>query len=427
MSTAALPRVSVAGKMRSVTEEEPPVQAPALSSGHSYAELQRLVDQAANVHVFTAPAGNVAIIGSGTGIRLVQPIHPMTIEPSWPAGGTMRSTRWVAPATGHLDVSLRWILDEYVARPDRQPPESAPTAGVAQRFVIQDGALWLHPQAGFRLFGAGRAFRGPAGDMNRWIGGAVCNILEGFGVFRGLEGNCTWCGDLSPSEGFRGHIMIRVRDPQGRLVTNEPLPVSEVAADAEPEISYLTWLGQKVPESRLANTPSLGEGGQVRGLNIPVDLKLVSTGWAITASGFRAKALAPGDVIGLEIGFGRESAPRSPLTGNGMAPYQFEGVSKYTFHDRSGATVGTVTANVLEGRSMTVNLEGAPGQPALRFGFFGPLIAGTGCFAGARGVLYGASGSVFNPPPLDHVISNWYALRLYDTEGKFRCARRLSS
>ena len=128
-------------------------------------------------------------------------------------------------------------------------------------------------------------------------------------------------------------------------------------------------------------------------------------------------------MIGLEVGFGRESAPRSPLTGNAISPFQFEGVSKYTFHDRNGSTVGTLTANVLEGRSMMVNLEGAPGQPALRFGFFGPLITGTGCFAGARGMLCGASGSVFNPPPLDHVISNWYLLRLYDPEGKFRQER----
>jgi hypothetical protein len=107
-----------------------------------------------------------------------------------------------------------------------------------------------------------------------------------------------------------------------------------------------------------------------------------------------------------------------------MAPYQFEGVSRYAFYDQSGATVGTLTANVLEGRSMNVNLEGAPGQPALRFGFFGPVITGTGCFSDARGMLYGASGSIFNPPPLDHVISNWYTLRLYDPAGKYRSARK---
>jgi hypothetical protein len=257
------------------------------------------------------------------------------------------------------------------------------------------------------------------------MAGAVCNIVEGFGPLHGLEGNCTWCGDLTPGGSFRGHIMIRIRDAQSRLITSDPPPPFQSIPDPEPGISYLSWIGQKTPDPRLANSASIGSGEQVRGLNIPVDLKLVRTGWS--SDGPRVSALHPGEVIGLEVGFGKEAAPRSPLTGNGMAPYQFEGVSRYSFRDRSGNVVGAFTSNVLEGRSISVHLEDAPGQPALRFGFFGPLITGSGCFAGAQGMLYGASGSVFNPPPLEHVISNWYVLRLYDPKGRFRAGGRRSS
>jgi hypothetical protein len=95
-------------------------------------------------------------------------------------------------------------------------------------------------------------------------------------------------------------------------------------------------------------------------------------------------------------------------------------VSLYSFYDSGGNTVGTLTANVLEGRRFDVRFSRAPQEPGLRFGFFGPIIFGTGCFKGAQGVLYGASGSVFKFPPESHVISNWYVLRLLDPDGKFR-------
>jgi hypothetical protein len=58
----------------------------------------------------------------------------------------------------------------------------------------------------------------------------------------------------------------------------------------------------------------------------------------------------------------------------------------------------------------------------LRFGYFGPIIQGFGCFKGTQGFLYGAAGSVLAPPPADHVISNMYVARISDPEGRFRTA-----
>ena len=437
MSVGTLVRPSVAGKMRSAPDDSDlpktgglsaqPVlspQAPSPSAAPSqsigYAGLQRLVDQAANFHVQTTPSASPTVLPMNSGLRLTQPLFPMDIFPSWPAGGSLSASRATHAACGQLIASLEWIPDNYVAGPGWRPPATPLKQGMAQRFVLREATISLDAQNSLRIFGAGRAFPSSGPDADGLMVGAVCDITSGTGAFQGLEGVCTLCGDLSPERGFRGHIMIRIRDPHGVLLTDSDLPAAAAVADPEPGIAYITWLGQKSTDSRLANSASLDSAGQLRGLNIPVDSKAVRTGWAMTPAGFRARRLGPLEVIGLEIGFGRESVPRSPATGNGNAPYQFEGVSLYSFRDKGGAIVGTLTANVLEGRSMAVRLDEAPGQPALRFGFFGPVICGTGCFAGARGMLYGSSGSLFNPPPLDHVISNWYVLRLYDPDGRFR-------
>jgi hypothetical protein len=57
------------------------------------------------------------------------------------------------------------------------------------------------------------------------VAAAVGNIMEGFGMFRGYEGNFTLCGDLAPDQGFLGHIVIRVVDPNGNLRTQAELPL----------------------------------------------------------------------------------------------------------------------------------------------------------------------------------------------------------
>jgi hypothetical protein len=37
-------------------------------------------------------------------------------------------------------------------------------------------------------------------------------------------------------------------------------------------------------------------------------------------------------------------------------------------------------------------------------------------------MIYGSAGSVFAPPPADHVITNLYGARLDDPDGRFRVA-----
>jgi hypothetical protein len=256
------------------------------------------------------------------------------------------------------------------------------------------------------------------------VAAAVGNILEGHGRFRGREGNFTLCGSFSPVEGFTGHVMIRILDSGGELVTGERIPSAGGGPSPDREATYITFIGRKPAGApNLENGFSFAADGSVRGLNIPVQLRRAVV--SFDPREFRASRLSVGGIVGREIGFGKGSVAGAGPRGTPLDPFLFEGVSLYSFYDDAGRTVGAFTANVLEGRRFDVELPGAPGEQALRFGFFGPIVAGYGCFEGVQGFLYGASGSVFNLPPGDHVISNWYVARLLDPDGRFRAGQVL--
>jgi len=129
-----------------------------------------------------------------------------------------------------------------------------------------------------------------------------------------------------------------------------------------------------------------------------------------------------GRIIGLEEGYGRGSKPDASPEGTALNPFQFEGVARYSFRDRQGQTVGSIVTNVLEGRRFDFKFAGAPNKMSWRFGFFGPIIWGSGCFRDVQGMFYGASHSFFDPPPGAHIITHCYFARLLDPAGKFRGA-----
>jgi hypothetical protein len=398
----------------------------------THEELQHLVDEAASFNVYTMPDGQTpgSVIaqpsrpGTVLGVEGSQTVHRFAIDlelPSLDEG--VRAANRIGAAVGRLD--FRWLMapQEYVARPDREPPATALDVSRSQRFVMQEMVLsWGDGGDGFYSFGAGRTF------PTMMVGGkphlsamAVGVLTRGFGRMQGYEGNFTLSGELNPEGSFSGNLMMRILDPEGKLRTGQDLPRVEAVASPDPNTTFLTWIAQKAKTPDQENTFSINSDGQVRGLNIPVGLKRVQVDWMPGgAAGLTSLDLRLGEVIGREIGFGRESVPRTPGRGTPLAPFQFEGVSRYTFYDAQGRTVGAFTANVVEGRSIQVQLPEAPDQPALRFGYFGPIIEGFGCFAGVHGFLCGAAGSVFAPPPADHVISNMYVARLLDPQGRFR-------
>jgi hypothetical protein len=77
---------------------------------------------------------------------------------------------------------------------------------------------------------------------------------------------------------------------------------------------------------------------------------------------------------------------------------------------------GSFVADGGEGRTFNMQLAGAPGQRALRFGGFGPLMNGTGAFRDIEGLM--TDNSVVGVAP--HAIVTFYVLRINDPDGRYR-------
>jgi hypothetical protein len=400
---------------------------PSVSSFGPYSRdtIQRLVDQVSVFHLFVVPSsGSSAAIfsrnaGGCVGFKACESVQRFEIELQ--IGPGVSACNVVGESLGRLD--LRWMVipDQFLARPHCEPPPTMFNPLLSQRFALQETVFTFKNGHGFRSFGAGRTFPMTNAGQPALVAAAVGNMVDGFGDFRGLQGNFTMCGELTVDRGFVGHVVVRVLDPEGNLRTSNALSPIERGQEADPDVTFLGWEAQKGTDADQENAFSFGSNGQVRGMNIPTQLKQGFVQSALNGRGeIRAEPLNPGAVIGREIGFGRGSIPGAPDAGTPLSPYQFEGVARYTFWDAGGQTVGSITTNVLEGRRFDMQLAGAPEEPAWRFGFFGPIVCGTGCFENASGIFYGASGSVFTPPPGDHVITHLYMARLNDADGRFR-------
>ena len=388
--------------------------------------IQKLVDQSAGFNLFVVPNQSTGSGNNGaTGFSTTGQLHRFDVLLQQPSTGKVQATNTYGEIVGDLNMQWSMIADDFLACPDRQPPATKLNPAVSQRFAMQEMTFRFGSgEDGFKSFGTGRTFPMMVGNQPRIVVGAIGNVTESFGKFRGHGGNYTLCGDLTPN-GFQGNVLVRFQDSQHDLRTQDNLPSIQPQAEPDSGTTYLLWAAQKGEEQPgVQNHFSFGPDEQVRGMDITTQLKILQFDFAEPRS-FAIKDFAVGqDIIGLEIGFGRGSVPGASPTGTALSPFLFEGVAQYSFFDPRGKTVGALLTNVIEGRRFDMALPGAPGAPATRFGFFGPIVYGTGCFAGAEGMFYGSSGSVFYPPPGDHIVTHFYMARLNDPNGKFRVAAK---
>lgn len=383
--------------------------------------LQSLIDSAAVFNAYVIPESTHS---PGAEVRCGGLIHRFDIDLDITSDSCVKTASLLGEPVGRVE--MRWLVipNSYAARPDAQPPPTPLDRSRSQRFSMQEMSFTFgNRREGFRSFGTGRTFPVVCGGRPRLVAAAIGNITQGSGKFEGHEGNFTLCGELMPDGGFAGHLIVRVVDEQRKLCTTEPLP-PPVAGVQRPDsdFTYLMWLAQKGKGPEQENRPSFTPEGQVRGLNIAMELKHGRCSFtADETQGFRSSVLQVGDVIGLEEGYGRQSVPGAGPEGTALNPFQFEGVARYSFHDGKGKTVGSIITNVVEGRRFDFWFAGAPNKISWRFGFFGPIIYGTGCFRDVEGMFYGASHSFFDPPPAGaHIITHCYFARIYDPGGKFR-------
>lgn len=404
------------------TQPAPPLAGSPSSSAVAlpFAALERLVDQAAVFNAFILPEPTPASIRNNVfDIPPSQRLHRFSADVKV-TGSCVKASNEIGEILGTIDQRWTLVPDDYVAGPRYQPAQVPFNPAVSQRFVMQEVRVSFGQGSdGFVGFGTGRTFPSQ-GSREKLAVAGVGDILRGFGKFHGRTGNFVINGNLVPGRGFEGNILIRVVDPYGELRTKTKLPPLRPVAASIPETTYLMMRSQKKgPEQQ--STFSYAANGQIRGINVPLELKQLSTSFAFSSNDGLTSEISIGEVIGKEVGF-TATDPAKPGPGNGSseAPFSFQGVSRYTFFDRQGDSLGSFTVNFLEGRTFLMKLPSDPTQQALRFAFYGPIIFGAGCFKGVQGMFYGASGSVFQPPPGEHVIIHSYMARLDDAEGKYR-------
>jgi len=386
--------------------------------------VRALINQATGFNLFAVPDPPIQYSNFGNGessFATTETLHRFEVKLNAPTPRSVQAINTVGEAVGNMDLQWFVIPDDFMARPDRQPPAIPLDPRVSQRFVMQQMTFTFGDGTdGFRSFGTGRTFPMMVGNQPRVIVCAVGNVTEGFGQFQNHDGNYTICGDLT-ANGFQGDILVRFQDQDVSLRSEEPLPLIQPQTNPDPQTTYFLFTGQKGQEQGgVDNHFSLGPDKQVRGIDITTQLRSVNLDFAVPGR-FQGKNFTVSkNMIGTEIGFGRGSIPTAPPAGTPLSPYMFEGVAQYTFSDNKGRPVGAILTNVIEGRRFDMRLVGAPGDQAWRFGFFGPIIYGTGCFEGAEGMFFGSSGSVFYSLPQGQIVTHFYMVRLNDPDGKFR-------
>jgi hypothetical protein len=172
------------------------------------------------------------------------------------------------------------------------------------------------------------------------------------------------------------------------------------------------FLGEVDPEQPV--TLNLAPDGRILGSNVHELLRLVHIGFDVNSfEGLRSQT-TEGAIVG---------TVSATLHFNPLHPYPVQPIQTthgvFTFFDRDRKVIGTVQSNMVEGRAFRTALDGAP-MPVFRFGGFGPILRGTGQFAGADGMMSMNSAiSVF-----PRTLSNLYILRFYDPERKLHTSLR---
>lgn len=325
----------------------------------------------------------------------------------------LRAENRVGEAVAAVQIQWTPIPDFYAPSPGVQPPPWLLNPFMSQRFTMLNGQLGFNDpeQSGVHAFGAGRTFPATEGGQGVLRVGAAIEVLEGLGRFRGLQGAFCINGYIQPPENLGLNLMIRMMDP-GRVLHAQSRPaISPILPIPDPDSNavFMMFLGEVDPSAGVELIPSPDGQGFI-GSRVNELLRLVRFSFDMnTASGLRS-ITEEGPIVGkvsaiLYFNF-LDPANVIPIqTTNGV----------FTFFDEKGTTIGTVSANMIEGRAMRTQMPGFP-MPLFRFAGFGPILGGTGQFSGADGMMsMNSAVSVF-----PRTLSNLYIFRFYDPEGKLR-------
>ncbi len=377
-------------------------------------EVTRLLKSAAYFPVFSVhdpDKPNKVISAPGkpmVGVQVNEDLHRFvidTLQPNCEEG--VRARNRVGQVAANVGIHWMTMPWDFEAAPDRTPPPTQINPLISQRFTMLNGKLQFHDPAesGFHGFGAGRTFPALPNWEPRLRIGAVIDVLEGLGQFEGLAGTVVVNGFIQPPTSLALNIMVRMMDPDGRLDACGAIQPLEPIADPDPDATFLIFLGEVDPDNPVKLM--FGPNGMPIGSEVHELLRLVHIGWDLGSGGGLRSRYEEGPIVGrvdAKLWFN----PFDPMP---VSPIQTtEGV--FSFFDDQGRTIGTVNADMVEGRAFRTPLEGAP-LPVFRFGGFGPITGGAGQFERASGMMsMNAAVSVF-----PRTLSNLYILRAYNPGG----------
>lgn len=391
---------------------------------YPFETVQRLLDQAAYFNLYSLPEQKISNIeirphssGEIIGFNIREQLHRFVITmhvPNDSAG--VRATNQIGERLGRF--TARWLIipDGFTARPAVEPPLTAFDPHRSQRFVMLNGTCRFGDgKDGFNGFGTGRTYPIIENGQRKLLVAAVGNITSGFGKFAGCEGTYTYCGSFTSERGFVGSLVCRVMDSEGILHDEKSLPNLEADPAREQGVTYLLFRGQKKDRSQ-KTTYRFGSSGEVTGLNVNQQLRQFHLDASAYGHGGLRSVANLGPVIGAMKAAIIFNLLNPGAPGTSESPIPFQSYNEFGFFDRRGESIGSIIADGGEGRTFNMKLKGAPGQSALRFGGFGPVVEGTDWFAGIQGMM--SDNSVVGVAP--HAISTLYVLRINDPDGKYR-------
>jgi hypothetical protein len=385
----------------------------------AYFSLFSVHDPAAPNQVLTMPGHPNALAG----IKVNENTHRFdvrVVEPGWGGKGGLLAANRVGQLAAHVHIDWLVIPEGFYAAPDRVPPPTPLVPIESQRFTMMNGSFTFVDKdgSGIKGFGAGRTYPGLAGREPVLFIGANIDALEGFGRLQGLQGNVVVNGYIRPPQDLFINVMLRVMDPDGKLLTDERLQPLQPIPDPDETSVYMTFLGERDPDE--PTTLNAGPGG-ITGSNVHELLRLVHLSFDLGRDdlGLRSHTQVGPPVAKLAATLlFNPLDPATPGTAEAPIPYQ-TCRGEFSFFNQKGEVFATIASNIVEGRAFSTALPGAP-LPVFRMVGFGPLLQSTGSFAGVTGML--SMNGVVSVFP--RTLSNLYVFRFNDPDGTFRAAIR---
>jgi hypothetical protein len=407
-----------------------PTSLPNLNTGkYAWDLVQQLLDQAAWFNIFVVPterrARRIGSLRRISGGSVNGSLHRFKIDmatPSVQAG--VKAKNILGQRSG--DFRLQWFLisdDAHVMPGQVVMPPILLDPAHSQRFVMREASfIFGNGEDRFTSFGMGRIFPEFDDHQTRLRAVGIGNVTDGAGKFKDAQGTYVMAGEFTEFGEFAGSVLLRVADPNNIFHSQNALVPFVPSSEPDPRLfvpdtTYLLVRSQKSGPNQ-ETTFNLGPLGQVRGINVPQEFRMCKVDFSTEGPGGLQSANAFGAPIGGEYSMSAIDPlhPGPPPTADSPGPFQ--GIGTYFFRGADGNDVARFNPQFLEGRTFPMDLTCAPGQPASRFGFLGPILNGERYFKGAEGIVLGVAGVAIMP----HVFSGMQIMCLTDSDGKFRAS-----